>query len=296
MTNQIDSMENFMGQHTSLMQSRPIRLQPYLERTMSTRGDFFRLHDGFERVSDLYREFQRNYVSREGPLSTEECQSLYGILEEAIRLGIGDVDGLFTPLNRAADEHSARSSRPSMAREMASYHLLSTEARQAYEERLVQMLSQLRRGQEENYEIDLSESDFPQELWRLHVQPENFFRRLSRVIDLEGVAPYVDENITAFERVRVINPQGNFVTGGFGENLAERFRAEYPDSYRISVVNPSIESFRSTLPPDFLSVAERFDGQDDISRSMRDLPSRINFGSNLNQAYRNGYQRDILRT
>jgi hypothetical protein len=298
MTNQTNTIEEFMRRHAFLMyeQGRPIRLAPHLDETSDMRRNFFHLHDGFERISNLYREFQNNYSSRQGPLSTQECRNLFNILQDIRESHLGDVNGIFTPLNRAADEVSARRSRPTNARSMASYHLVPIGDRQAYEERLMPMISPLRRGQEENYEISMNDGTLPRELWRLHVQPENFFRGLTRLINLEGVAPFVDENITSFENVMVSDEEGRYVNSRFGENVAEQFRAEYPDSYRIQVINPSIQSFRSLLPEDLSTVTQRFGTRDDLQERMRSLPSRNLFGHQLDQAYANGYQRDLLIT
>jgi hypothetical protein len=305
MTNQINTLEEFMRRHAFLMfrLGRPTTLEPCVDTGAEARDSFYRLHNEFERVDNLYREFQRNYSSREGPIHINESRDLFNPLEQIMETYLGDIEEFFTPLNIAADRISARRSRPIDAR--GAYHLLHSgspedrRARQAYEERLAPMLSQLREGQEENYEVSMTGSTLPGELWRLHIQPENFFGGLTGVLRLESIAPYVNDNITAFEYVRVYESAGRhengcFVTSRFGENAAEELRAEYPETHVVEVVNPSLQSFRSLLPSELSSVFQGFDTHQDLRERMRSLPGQTLFGPYLDQAYENGWRRDLL--
>ena len=265
--NQMNTMEEFVRRHGYVyFGERTIgrQNQPTLSADVESspgqigaqaREDFFRIHDRFEQANHLYQNFQREYSSIDGELETEHVRDLYNILGQIREIGIGDINGIFTPLEISENGVYQRLSRPLQA-SAVPYFMFPENVRESYRERLLPIFSQISRvGCEENYEV----STVPEEyLWNLHVQPRDFFNRLNAVLRLENMAPYVNDNITAYEYAKVLDRERDycFVESRFAENAAEELHGEYPEM-AIDVVVPSLHSFRRLLPQE-LQPCEMF--------------------------------------
>lgn len=267
--NKVNSMEEYVRRYgyvylggSALGGRNQLTLSAGVERSSGqigaqAREDFFRIHDGFERANSLYQNFQRAYSSINGVLEPEQVRNLYDILEQIRNVYIGDLEGIFEPLDIAEADAQFRASRPIVG--TAPYWMLSQNARETYRARLLPIFSQLPRvGWEEQYEI----SEVPEEyLWNLHVQPRDFFNRFFSILSLESLAGNVNDNITAYEYARAWNCEQQYtehvVESLFAEGAAEVLRQRHPD-LNIVITLPSLQNFRRSLPSG-LQPAEMFD-------------------------------------
>src|SRR3989344_4634966 len=268
--NQVNSMEEFVRRygHVSLGGSalgnrNQLTLSARVERSSGdigaqAREDFFKIHDGFERANSLYQNFQRAYSPINGALEPEQVRNLYAILEEMRETGIGDIEGIFRPLEMAEADVHRRLSRPLQA-SAVPYFMFPEEVSETYRNRLLPIFSQLPRvGWEEQYEV----SEVPEEyLWDLHVQPRDFFNRFFSILRLESLAGDVNDNITTYEYARAWNCEQQYsehvVESLFAEGAAAVLRQRHPD-LNIVVALPSLQNFRRSLPSE-LQPAEMFD-------------------------------------
>src|SRR3989338_6722735 len=125
--NQVNSMEEFVRRHgyvslggRALGNRNQLTLSAGVQRSSGdigaqAREDFFIIHDGFERANVIYQDFQRTYSSIEGELESEQVRNLYNILERIRETSIGDIEGIFSPLETAEADVHQRLRRPLQA-------------------------------------------------------------------------------------------------------------------------------------------------------------------------------------
>jgi len=304
--NQVNSMEEFVRRYghvslggRALGNRNQLTLSACVERSSGdigaqAREDFFRIHDGFERANSLYQSFQRAYFPINGALEPEQVRNLYAILEEMRETGIGDIVGIFRPLEMAEADVHRRLSRPLQA-SAVPYFMFPEEVSETYRNRLLPIFSQLPRVDwEEQYEV----SEVPEEyLWNLHVQPREFFERLNGVLQLESMASYVNDTITAYEYAEAWNCEQQYeehvVESLFSEGAAEELRQRNQEM-TIVVVVPSLQSFRRSLPAELRS-AEMFNlhALGDLRQSLQHLSTTNLFESYRTEALNNGWLRNL---
>lgn len=241
----LDSLDGFISRYVTFHHgSHPLGQIPFLRTYLPDLTDtFFRLHDRFGEADAAYRKFRDEYSRQHGALQQELCSQL---AQSILAISLGDVDGLFTPLDTSVD---------SMARACSSYHLVPWKTREAYEQKLFDVVAAVH-GPRVSGKIQLREnswrSGLPEELWRLHLHPEQLFTDLLDVLYCERLAG-TREDLTGHEYAvaNFEDTETDFVRSHnlFVPDAAVVLQHQYgPLGYTIHRSVPSLRVFRGMLP------------------------------------------------